>query len=57
MTALRKRVTEIVENQENNMEKFRKELEKMIPHLEAKVNEVDETLQTSNVARKTADID
>lgn len=31
MSSLRKRIDEIVANSENNMEKFRRDLEKIIP--------------------------
>ena len=39
------------------MEKFRRELDRMIPALETQVKELDEKLQTSNVGRKYSEID
>lgn len=44
MSSLRKRIDEIIANQENNLERFRRDLEQMIPILEQKVKELDEVI-------------
>ncbi|KRX01504.1 P-loop containing nucleoside triphosphate hydrolase [Pseudocohnilembus persalinus] len=56
MSNLKKRIDEIMVNQENNMEKFRRELEKIIPQMELKAKEVEEKLQQSAVGRKNSDV-
>ena len=37
MTSLRKRIDEIISNQDNNIEHFRRDLERMIPIINDKV--------------------